>query len=132
MVLHNGAKFVTNKYPKKGDFENYSITQIMKDINWETLEERRMVARTTMAFKILNNHVILEPNLLPKINYIQPDRHCKGIRVGNENQLVEPQARLDVTRATFFYDTPKLWNENITSKQANSKSVETFKRNFFK
>ena len=28
MVQHNGAKFVTNKYPKKGNFNDFSISKI--------------------------------------------------------------------------------------------------------
>ena len=35
MVLHNGAKFVTNKYPKKENFNNFSISKILEDLNWE-------------------------------------------------------------------------------------------------
>ena len=89
-----------------------------------------MVARAIMAFKILNNHVILEPNLLPKVNYKHPDRYCKGIRVGSQYQLHEPQARLDVARTSFFFAIPKIWNSNVTSKQASSTTVDSFKRNF--
>ena len=65
-----------------------------------------MKARTTMAYNILNNNVILEPNLLPKVNLQRPERNCKNITVGRQNQLVEPQARLDIVKCTFFYATP--------------------------
>ena len=132
MVVHNGAKFVTNKYPKKGNYDDYSITKILKDLNWKTLEQRRMKARTIMAYNILNNNVILEPTLLPKVTSERPERNCKGVTVGRENQLVEPQARLDIVRSTFFYATPTLWNQNITPRLAKSVNVETFKRNFRK
>ena len=132
MVLHNGARFVTNKYPKKGNYENFSISNILKDLNWDSLEERRMQARTSMAFKILNNNVILESELLPKVNNQRPDRACRGTTVGKQNQLFEPQARLDVTRTTFFYATPYLWNNNVTSHQASLTSIDAFKSNFKK
>ena len=33
MVLHNGAKFVTNKYPKKGSYDSYSISKILESID---------------------------------------------------------------------------------------------------
>ena len=130
MVLHNGAKFATNKYPKKGDYSNFSITKMLSTLNWQTLEQRRNQARLTMAFKILNNHVILEPDLLPKILNPQPERVCKGVKVGNTNQLVEPRAKLDTTSATFFYSIPKLWNNQISSTQANSPSVDAFQSKF--
>ena len=90
------------------------------------MEQRRNQARLTMAFKILNNHVILEPDLLPKTPNPRPERVCKG----NSNQLAEPQARLDTTSATFFYSTPKLWNNQISSTQAKSPSVDAFQSKF--
>ena len=132
MILHNGAKFVSNKYPRKGKYNEFSITNILEDLNWDTLEQRRMKARVTMAFKILNNLTILEPNMLPKITNERPERNCKGVTVGIKNQLLERQARLDVCSSTFFYATPKIWNYNITPKQASSKSVDTFKSYFKK
>ena len=90
-----------------------------------------MQARVSMAFKILNNQVILDPKLLPKTYNLRPDRYCKGSTIDNHNQLIEPYAKLDVTRCTFFYATPKLWNCHVTPKQANSPSVDSFK-NYFK
>ena len=132
MVLHNGAKFVSNRYPKKGQFDNFSISKILNDLNWDSIENRRMQARVTMAFKILNNHVILEPTLLPKIYKQRPDRNCKGFTITNQNHLSEPYARLDVVKSTFFYATPNLWNLNVTPKQAKAPSVDAFKTHFKK
>ena len=66
MVLHNGAKFATNQYPKKGKFDQFSISKILENLHWDSLEHRRIQARTTMVFKIMNKHVILEPEMLPK------------------------------------------------------------------
>ena len=132
MVHHNAAKFVSNKYPRKKDNFEFSITNILQNLNWETLEERRNQARITMAYKILNDKLILEPNMLPKTHFQRPMRQCNGVNVGQANQLVEPKARLDVTASTFFYETPKLWNELVTPKQANAPSVEAFKRHFKK
>ena len=33
MVQHNGAKFVTNKYPQKGNFNDFSISKILENLN---------------------------------------------------------------------------------------------------
>ena len=132
MVLHNGAKFVSNRYPKKGNFKNFSISKILDDLNWESIENRRMQTRVTMAYKILNNHVILEPSLLPKIYNRRPDRNCKGFTISNQNHLAEPYARLDVVKSTFFYETPNLWNLNVTPNQAKAPSVDAFKTHFKK
>ena len=128
MVQHNAAKFTSNIYPKKGDYNKFSITQLLSDLKWESLEERRENARLIMAYKIINGHVILESSLLPKFNYQRPVRECNGVKVGAENQLAEPPSRLDVTGSTFFYSTPKLWNNLLTPSQTNAPSVDAFKR----
>ena len=130
MVLHNGAKFATNQYPKKGKSDQFSISKILENLHWDSLEHRRIQARTTMVFKIINNHVILEPEMLPKASNSRPQRECNNFKVGFQNQLSEPQARLDVVSTTFFYATPKLWNSNISPHQASSKTVDKFKKYF--
>ena len=132
MVHHNAAKFVTNTYPKKKDYDSFSITKILHDLDWDTLEERRSRARLIMAYKIINGHVILEPNMMPKLNLKRPIRECNEAKVGLKNQLMEPQSRLDITKNTFFYATPKLWNDNVTPSQAAAPSADAFKAHFKK
>ena len=102
----------------------------MHKLNWESLEERRKQARLSMAYKILKGHVILEPILLPKMQFKRPLRGCNQVNVGSTNQLVEPEHRLAITGKTFFYDTPKLWNCSVSPSQANAPSVEAFKGHF--
>ena len=58
MVQHKATKFVTNIYPKKGHYEEFSIQRIIKSLGWESLEERRNKIRLNMVYKILNNQVI--------------------------------------------------------------------------
>ena len=87
-----------------------------------------------MAYKIINNKIILGPEYLPKSSTQnqRPSRTCNMSKVGAENQLVEPKARLQITQSTFFYDTPKLWNRTITETQAKAPSVDSFKKHFEK
>ena len=80
-----------------------------------------------MAYKILNGHVILEQSMMPKLEYQRPLRQCNEVKVGSANQLAEPHSRLDITGCTFFYATPKLWNNLLTPTQANAPSVDAFK-----
>ena len=127
-VHHNAAKFASNIYPRKGEYEKFSITKILNDLNWSSLETRRKQARLSMAYKRLNDQVILESDLLPRSQSKQPMRQCNEIK----NQLFEPPSRLDVIGDTFFYATPKLWNSNVTIEQANAPSIDTFRRYFKK
>ena len=131
-VNNNAAKFVTNTYPKKGHYDQFSMTKIMNNLNWNSIEQRRQQARLTMAYKILNNHVILDAELLPKFTSQRPLRNCNSVKVGVQNQLREQETRLDITANTFFYATPKLWNKYVTPAQANAPSIDAFRGHFKK
>ena len=52
-----------------------------------TLEERRNHSRLAMAYKIINGHVILDPIMMPKIDYQRLFRKCHETKVGYQNQL---------------------------------------------
>ena len=68
--------------------------------------------------------------MLPKMKSKQPFRKCNSVKVGLENQLDETISTLDVVSTTFFYETPKLWNNMVTPAQANAPSVDAFKHHF--
>ena len=55
-VQHKAAKFVTNTYPKKGKYDEFSVSSLISDLQWDTLERRRNNAKLVMAFKIINNN----------------------------------------------------------------------------
>ena len=129
MVQHTAAKFVCNAYPKKGQYENFSITRLIDNLQWDTLEERRDSAKLCMAFKILNGGVILPPDVLPRAVSCRA-RSCNEPNVGEVNKLHEPRARLITTGRTFVYSAPRLWNEKVTPAQANAKTLESFKDYF--
>ena len=132
MVHHNGAKFVANKYPKKNQYHNFSITKVMHDLNWNSLEERRNQSRLVMTYKIINDQLILNSSLMPRTVHSRPPRLCNEVIVGKSNQLAEPQARLDVSKSTFFYSAPRIWNNVVTPLQANATSLDAFKHYFNK
>ena len=66
--------------------------------------------------------------MLPKAVHQQPTRKCNEGKVGFENQLTEPACTIEVAQKTFFFSSPKLWNNNVSSQQANAPSVEAFKQ----
>ena len=130
MVQHKAAKFATNIYPKKGHYDSFSISRLLNELNWSTLEQRRKQARLGMVYKILNNLVILDPGYTPKSTSNRPSRSCSEANVGSHNKLTERHSRLHVTGRTFFYSAPKLWNQNVTPSQANSPTYDAFKHHF--
>ena len=131
-VQHKAAKFVTNTYPKKGKYEEFSVSRLINNLQWETLEKRRNNAKMIMAYKILNNKVIISPSTLPKENNVRLSRKCNEPTVGRKWQLTEPHSNILASGNTFFYLAPKLWNENVTPEQAESPSADAFKSKFDK
>ena len=132
MVQHNAARFIANIYHKKGtDYKPLSISKLLTDLELDTLEDRRIQARLTMAYKIINGYVILDQDMLPNHNP-RLFRSCNIPNVGKKNQLFEPQPRLQVSGQTYFFNVPNLWNSLITPSQANAPSVKAFQQHFKK
>ena len=73
--------------------------------------------------------VILPPDVLPRATSSRA-RSCNEPNVGAANKLYVPRARLLTTNRTFYYSAPRLWNEKVTSAQANAKTLESFKDYF--
>ena len=77
MVPHKAVKFVTKKYPKKGHYNEFSITEIMNNLNWDSLEVRRNKAPATTVYKILSGNLIL-----PRANLLRKTRTTEQVKVG--------------------------------------------------
>ena len=62
MVQRRAARFVTNDYGLKG-----SVTEMIADLGWDTLQKRRDLARLSMMYRIVHNLVDIpvEPYLTP-------------------------------------------------------------------
>ena len=131
MVQHNAAKFATNCYPKKGHYQDFSIHRILQDLDWTSLKERRDQAKVTMVYKILNNHVIISSETLPRVSLNRP-RKCNEAKVGLHNQLVVRDSRLNTTVETFYYAAPRIWNNTVSASQAAAPSTDAFKQHFAK
>jgi hypothetical protein len=56
-VQRRAARFVSGRYHNTSN-----VSDMMSNLNWETLEQRRMRARVTMFYKITNNVVAIDPN----------------------------------------------------------------------
>ena len=74
-----------------------------------------------MAYKILNEKVILEPEWLQKKEF------NRVIRNEENHHLKIPFSKLDCVIKTFFYDVPEIWNSQVSPKQAKAPSTDAFK-----
>jgi hypothetical protein len=55
MVQHRAARYVVNRYHNTS-----SVTSMLKDLKWSTLEERRQRVRLVLMYKIVNGLVKID------------------------------------------------------------------------
>ena len=87
-------------------------------LGWEQLQDRRMILRLTMLFKI--NHSLVEIPEASKI--VRPnDRRTRGTQ-----RLFQPYTKMEVYKQSFFPRTIHDWNKLSTSITDTS-DIEVFK-----
>ena len=98
-VHRHAARFVTNNYSKTPG----TVTNIIKDLNWSTLQSRRQQARLVLFYKIVYNHVDINP-----LHYLTPyNRHT---RHHHHMAYQIPPSTADYHKFSFFPRTVVLWN----------------------
>ena len=97
-VQKRAARFVTRNY----SYEAGSMTGILEELKWETLQKRRKDNRLILLYKGLKGKArIPTDDLIPK------NRRCR-----NQHSLVFqiPTARIDAYLKSFFPQTIRDWN----------------------
>ena len=102
MVLRRAARYCFNNY-----FENTPevVTNMLQNLGWETLCERRRTNRLSMLFKIKNNEVGIDPSEYLK----NSDPRTRG------NRFQPDQDNHKVIFHSFFPRTVSAWNQLPTS-----------------
>ena len=111
MVQRHAARFVKNDYRQTA-----SVTAMLKELNWDTLESRRTRFQLKYVHKMLSNQVALNPS-----DYFEKNTYS-SLRNSHSKKLTLKFARVDVVKNSFFYSIVPLWNSlppNVT-EQANS------------
>ena len=111
-VQRRAARYVTKKYDWK-----CSVTDMLEDLSWETLEQRRMKARVVMGYRIVNHLVQIPDNQLVPTT-VETRGHSKKF-----HQL---STRTNYYKATFFPAMIPLWN-SLPETVASASSLEDFK-----
>ena len=65
MVQHRAARFVTGQPWRRNNRD--SINNILENLQWPTLQERRKSARLVLLCKVLHDLIINYTELLPPI-----------------------------------------------------------------
>ena len=98
-ALCHAARFVRNDY-------NYtsSITEMMRALEWESLQQRRHQAKSVMMYRIVNSLDDIPP---------RENLHPQGTAVtrGHQCRFMVPCSRADTLRMAFFPSAIRLWNQ---------------------
>ena len=93
---------------------------MISNLNWETLEQRRMRVRVTMFYKITNNVVAIDLN--------QYGTHQQKItRFTNKLQFQTYSTTKDYFKYSFFPQTTRIWNSLPASIIVPGQSLDQFK-----
>ena len=110
----NAARFVSNK---PFNYQNpTSVTFISKQLNWQTLEDRRRSSDLVLLYKVVHN-VVAVP-----ITYHPPKspRYMECVR------FITYHCHVNVYQHSFFPRTVTLWNQ-LPESTINQESLDSFK-----
>ena len=98
-----------------------SIDDILNDLDWPSLEDRRLKSSLTIFYKIHSGTVSLD-----KDKYLTPAPRLRSTRVSHDSQYTRYMSYSDALKNSFFPRTIPLWN-SLPSSVVASKTTEEFK-----
>ena len=113
MVQHCAARFVLHRYERKA-----SVTDMILQLKWDTLEQRRLKARTVMMYRIIHNLV-----MIPADQLIYSTVNTRG----HNMKLQTISVKRNYYKFSFFPFTIPLWN-SISSDLASATMLDIFKK----
>ena len=111
MVQRRYARFVFGDYRTTS-----SVTEMVNQLQWTTLQERRAQAKAVMMFRIVNNFVDVPHT------YLTPTVALRG----HSMKYLVPFTRTSVYRQSFFPDGIRIWN-SLPQELVNCTSTTSFK-----
>ena len=113
-VQRNAARFVLNK---PYNYQNpSSVTTMLQQLNWPTLEDRRKAADQILMFKVINNLVAVPQSYLPQ----RSPRYVDSVR------FITYHCRLNIYQHSFFPPTVTYWNQ-LPVSITNLQCLDSFK-----
>ena len=114
MVQRRAARYATNRYRNTS-----SVTDMLEDLNWDTLETRRSKSQVTMMFKIINGLVDI-----PAADFVTPA--STRTRSHHGKKLRQYATSTDTLKYSFFLCTIPLWN-SLPATLAEAPGFVSFK-----
>ena len=111
MVQRRAARYTTNRFRNTS-----SVSSMIDQLQWESLESRRSKIQLTLFFKVIHNLIDI-----PADNYLTPST------TRTHYQLIRFSPSTDSFKFSFFPCTVPLWN-SLPAVIAEAPSLVTFKK----
>ncbi|XP_072016347.1 uncharacterized protein [Amphiura filiformis] len=122
-VQRNAARFVKRNYQRTA-----SVTQMLQELKWPSLQDRRTISRLTMLHKINSGD---SPLTVPgKFQPVNTDRPVT--RSHRPDQFINYPARTELYKNSFYPRTIRQWNLLPASVITQSTSAKSFNTNAWK
>ena len=121
-LQHRAARIVCNDF----DYINTRGETLMKELGWQTIEQRRDYFVSTLMYKCLND--MAPTRIMNEINKAS-DTHDVNTRLANTDDLYIPEPNCELFRHSFRYYGPSLWN-GLPQALRDSPSIDAFKYNY--
>ena len=116
------ARIVKNNF----NYEETSGINLMKELSWPNIEQRRDYFLATLMYKCING---LAPLRLCNEIEMYFDRHNFNTRNANSLNVIVPKPNHNYYKQTFRYAGAKIWNQLPTDLQ-NATSLNMFKSKY--
>jgi hypothetical protein len=113
-VQRRAARYVTSRYRNTS-----SVGEMLNNLNWNSLANRRMDARLCMFYKIVNDKVAISKT----DRLIPPHRHTRNM---HSFHYQVPSCRTQMKQMSFFPRTIREWN-NLPQSAVMKESIDSFK-----
>ena len=118
-IQRRAARIVSKKYGAR----DISVTELIKDLKWQTFETRRDYFLCMLMYQCI--HGTAPVRLCNEIE-MYFDRHGFNTRNANSLNVVAPKPSTEMFKQSFTYAGPKTWN-SLDDEIKNSHTLTTFK-----
>ena len=115
-VQKTAARWTCRRWHNKS-----SVDDMLDELEWPSLEDRRVKSSLTSYYKIHSGTVSLD-----KDRYLTPVPNLRSTRASHNSQYTRYMAYSDAQKNSFFPRTIPLWN-SLPSSVVSSKTAEEFK-----
>ena len=98
-VQRKAARFCAGNYNPHA-----SMTEMLKDISWDTLATRRKTARLSFMYKLTHNLIDFSAE-----NHLKPNNE-RRTRGSHDFKFLVPRAKKDIFKFSFFPRTISEWS----------------------